>query len=203
MSDTKNKTLDYYNRNSSAFTADTADVEFSAIQDQFLSCVPQGGTVLDFGCGSGRDTRYFLKKGYQAEASDGSEEMVKIATANTGIPVKQMLFQELDETEKYDGIFACASILHVPYSELPDVITRMWKALKKNGVMYISFKYGDYEGYRNGRFFTDMNEERMEAVLKEVPPMIVLNESITDDVRSGRSDEKWLNVFLKRPLPSS
>ena len=198
MTDTENRTLDYYNQNSQSFTGTTLDVEFSEIQNTFLGYLQEGAYILDFGCGSGRDTRYFLKKGYRVDAMDGSEEMVKIASANTGIEVKHMLFGELNETEKYDGIFACASILHVKRKELPDIMTRMYKALKNDGVIYVSFKYGDFEGERNGRYFTDMNEERFSDLLKEVPAMEILKETITSDVRPGRADEKWLNVFLRK-----
>ncbi|MBO3282402.1 class I SAM-dependent methyltransferase, partial [Intestinimonas butyriciproducens] len=75
----------------------------------------------DFGCGSGRDTKYFLNRGFQTEATDGSAELVKIASEYTGIQVKQMLFQELDENNIYDGIWACSSILHLTRGELTDV----------------------------------------------------------------------------------
>ena len=146
-----NKTLAYYDTNAHRFTSDTLDVEFSDIQDSFLAQLKPGALILDFGCGSGRDSRYFLQKGYQVEACDGSEEMVKAATRNAGIPVKRMLFSELDEKDRYDGIFACASILHVPSKELPDIITRMKKAVKTGGILYVSFKYGTFEGIRNGR----------------------------------------------------
>ena len=199
MTDTDNRTLEYYNQNSKSFTGTTLDVEFSEIQDTFLSYLKEGSYILDFGCGSGRDTRYFLKKGYRVDAIDGSEEMVRIASENTGIEVKHMLFQELNETGKYDGIFACASILHVRREELPDILNKMYKALKNGGVIYVSFKYGTFEGERNGRYFTDMNEERIESLMQEVPAMEVLKETITADVRPGRADEKWLNVFLRKP----
>ena len=199
MTDTENKTLSYYNQNSASFTGTTLDVEFSEIQDTFLGYLPEGALILDFGCGSGRDTRYFLTKGYDVEATDGSEEMVRIASENTGIEVKHMLFQELDEAEKYDGIFACASILHVKYQELPDIMTRLHRALKKNGILYVSFKYGDYEGERNGRYFTDMTEAKFDGLLNDVPPFLIVQEMVTEDVRPGRSDEKWLNVFLRKP----
>ena len=198
MSDITNKTLEYYNEKSDLFTGDTVDLEFSSIQDSFLKYLEPESLILDFGCGSGRDSRYFIKKGYNVEASDGSEEMVKIASKTAGIPVKQMLFNELDETEKYDGIFACASILHVPYEELPDIFTRMKKALKQNGYAYVSFKYGDFSGYRNGRYFTDLNEERFKTLLEEVKGFEIIEETITSDARKGREDEKWLNVILRK-----
>ena len=139
-------TLDYYDHNAEGFAAGTLDVKFTAIQDRFLGYLAPGALILDFGCGSGRDSRYFLSKGYKVEACDGSAQMVKIAEKTAGIPVKQMLFDELSEVERYDGIFACASILHVPFKALPDIFRRLKRAVKRDGIIYVSFKYGDYEG---------------------------------------------------------
>lgn len=195
-----NTTLDYYNNNAYRFTADTLDVEFSDIQDHFLAELQPGALILDFGCGSGRDSRYFLQKGYKVEACDGSEEMVKTATKNAGIPVKQMLFSELDEQERYDGIFACASILHVSSEELPDIIGKMKKAVKKGGVLYVSFKYGTFEGVRNGRYFTDQTKESLKQILDQVGGLNIISTGITGDARPGREDEKWLNVLLRRSI---
>ena len=192
-----NKTLAYYNRNAQLFTNDTLEVEFSGIQDSFLARLKPGAFILDFGCGSGRDSRYFLQKGYKVEACDGSEEMVKAAAQNAGIPVKRMLFSELNEKDRYDGIFACASILHVPSKELPDIITRMKKAVKTDGILYVSFKYGTFEGIRNGRYFTDLTEESLQVILDKVGGLEVIRTGITGDARPGREDEKWLNVLLR------
>ena len=192
-----NKTLTYYNTNAHRFTSDTLDVEFSTIQDSFLAQLPAGALILDFGCGSGRDSRYFLQKGYRVEACDGSEEMVKAATRNAGIPVKKMLFSELNEENRYDGLFACASILHVPSKDLPDIFTRMKKAVKKGGILYVSFKYGTFEGIRNGRYFTDLTEESLHAILDRVGGLEIIRTGITGDARPGRGDEKWLNVLLR------
>ena len=193
-----NKTLAYYNRNAQLFTNDTLEVEFSGIQDSFLARLKPGAFILDFGCGSGRDSRYFLQKGYKVEACDGSEEMVKAAAQNAGIPVKRMLFSELNEKDRYDGIFACASILHVPSKELPDIITRMKKAVKTDGILYVSFKYGTFEGIRNGRYFTDLTEESLQVILDKVGGLEIIRTGITGDARPGREDEKWLNVLLRK-----
>ena len=198
MNNMKEQTLNYYNEKSELFVNDTAELEFSDIQDSFLKYLEKGSLILDFGCGSGRDSRYFLKKGYRVEAIDGSHEMVKIASKLTGLNVKQMMFSELDECEKYDGIFACASILHVPYTEFSDIFGRLKKAVKKNGYIYVSFKYGEYEGYRNGRYFTDLNEERFQNILNEVQGLSIIEETITSDARKGRENEKWLNVILRK-----
>ena len=194
----KDTTLNYYNEQFEKFAGSTKDLEFSEIQDYFLHYVKPGSLVLDFGCGSGRDSRYFLQKGYRVEAIDGSEKMVRIARETAGIPVKQMLFNELDEVEKYDGIFCCASILHVPSAELPDIMIRLRRAVKMNGIVYVSFKYGDFEGYRNGRYFTDLKEDSFQKLLDTVGGFEILDTRISTDARPGRDDEKWLNVMLRR-----
>lgn len=147
-------TLEYYNSKAKDFVSGTVNVAFNEIQDIFLEYIPVGSKILDFGCGSGRDTKYFLGKGYNVDATDGSEELCKIASEYSGIQVKQMLFEELNAIEEYDGIWACASILHVEKEHLSDVMKRMAIATKKGGVIYTSFKYGDFEGVRDGRFFT-------------------------------------------------
>ena len=106
-----NKTLNYYNENAQSFASGTVSVEFTEMQDKFLQKLNPGAYILDFGCGAGRDTKYFLDQGYLVEAIDGSEQLCQIASKHTGIKVRQMLFQELKVNEKYDGIWACASIL--------------------------------------------------------------------------------------------
>ena len=200
----KKDTLDYYNRNADSFTSTTVDVEFTDIQDWFLRYLEPGALILDFGCGSGRDSRYFLSKGFRVEACDGSEEMVRAASKTAGIPVRKMLFEELDEEERYDGIFACASILHVPFEELPDILAKMERALKKDGAVYVSFKYGTFEGERNGRYFTDMTMDRLQERLAAAAGkyggkgLQVASSRITGDVRPGRENEKWLNVILRK-----
>lgn len=109
-----------------------------------------------------------------------------------------MLFQELNEREKYDGIWACASILHLNKAELSGVFEKMSRALKKNGIIYTSFKYGDFEGLRNGRYFTDFTEELFAALLNNIPLLTIEKQWITGDARQGREDEKWYNIILKR-----
>ena len=195
-------TLHFYNTNAEEFVTGTLDVDFHETQDRFLALIPTGGQILDFGCGSGRDTKYFLQRGYTVEATDGSIELCRIASEYTGIQVKHMLFQELDEVEKYDGIWACASILHVPSTELPFVLQKMTKALKADGVIYTSFKYGDFEGERNSRYFTDLTEESFDQILGQVEGLTMEEYWITSDVRPGREKEKWLNLMLRR-MPMS
>ena len=194
----ENQTLAYYNRNAEEFVAGTVAVDFRETQEQFLRRLSPGAAVLDFGCGSGRDTKYFLERGMQVEAVDGSEALCKAASAYTGIPVRQMLFQELQEQEKYDGIWACASILHLPKPELQQVFGQMAAALRPAGIIYTSFKYGTWEGERNGRYFTDFTEETFGAFLEAFPQLQREALWLSEDVRPGRTAEKWLNVILRK-----
>ena len=192
------KTLNYYNQNANQFCKNTISVEFSATQNRFLSHLPAVARILDFGCGSGRDTKAFLDQGYHVEAIDGSEELCKLASQYTGIQVRHMLFQELSAVSEYDGIWACSSILHLPLEELYEVLYKMSTALKPNGIIYTSFKYGTFSGERSGRYFTDMTEETFADFISEIEDLRVEEEWITSDVRPGRSEEKWLNLILRR-----
>lgn len=191
-------TLDYYNKNAKDFISNTISVDFKSTQDKFLSCIDCDAQILDFGCGSGRDTKYFIEKGYQVEAIDGSEELCRLASEYTGIQVKQMLFQELSAIDKYDAVWSCSSILHLPYEELKQVLIKIDKALKNQGILYTSFKYGTFEGERNGRYFTDMTEDTFAELLQEVGSFEIEEQWITSDVRPGRGEEKWLNLLLRK-----
>ena len=191
-------TLTYYNQNARSYTAATQTLDFRLIQDRFLFRMPRSARILDFGCGSGRDTRYFLNHGFQVDAVDGSSEMCRIAGEYTGIPIRQMLFQELDTVDTYDGIWACASILHLSRMELSDVFRSMAVALRKNGMIYASFKYGSFEGERNGRYFTDFTEKNFAEFVGRISELVIQEMWISGDVRSGRGEERWLNTILQK-----
>ncbi len=193
-----NKTVEYYNVNANAFSLDTEKLDFSEMQNNFLKFLSKGNYILDFGCGTGRDARYFIEHGMNVDLIDGSWKMCDIAWKNTGIKPKCLLFQEFYEVRKYDGIWACASLLHLFPDELIRVLTNLAISLKKDGLCYISFKYGQFEGIRNNRYFLDMNERKMIQILKKVGLFSILEMYITKDVRKERNEELWLNVFLRK-----
>ncbi|WP_321024130.1 class I SAM-dependent methyltransferase [Eisenbergiella porci] len=190
------QTLNYYNQNAARFSNSTQSLDFASVQDKFLSFLPPQAHILDFGCGPGRDIKYFLAHGYPTDAIDGSGELCRIASQYTGIQVKQMLFQELNAAEEYDGIWACSSILHSTYNDLKDILKKLARALKKEGILYMSFKYGDFEGIRNGRYFIDMTEDKLQKILQETDVFQLMEKWISSDVRPGRDDEKWMNMIL-------
>lgn len=193
-----NDTLNYYEKNAEAFTAGTVDVEFVDIPNKFVNLLPKNAYILDYGCGSGRDTKYFIARGFKVDAVDGSEKLCRIASENTGIAVQHMFFSELNAAEKYDGIWACASILHLPKEELQDVFHKMTRAVKSGGYIYTSFKYGEYEGYRNGRYFIDFTEKSFEEFIGAYSGVEMIEQWVSADARPDRGDEKWLNIILRK-----
>ena len=193
-----NKTINYYDTNAKEFVEGTLNVDFKTTQDKFINKLPAKGYILDFGCGSGRDTKYFLAKDFNVDAIDGSIELCKIVSEYTNIKVNHMYFNELSIVNKYDGIWACSSILHLSLDDLVDVFKRMSKALKDEGIIYTSFKYGDFSGERNGRYFTDMTEDSFAKLIANVENLKVEEQWITADVRPQRGNEKWLNLILRK-----
>lgn len=193
-----NSTLDYYNMNAKEFVKETVNIDFSETQKRFLDKLDNGDPILDFGCGSGRDTKYFLSKGLNVEAIDGSKEICKLASEYTGIKVRQMRFQDLEEVNRYNGIWACASILHLCKEELLSVINKMIIALKDNGVIYISFKNSEFEGLRNGRYFIDFTVEKFNEFVKDIDHVYIEDTWITGDLRPGKENEEWLNLILRK-----
>ena len=194
----KNQTIQYYDQNAADFVENTRNVDFHVMQDEFIEGLPAGAKILDLGCGSGRDTKYFLEHGYRVDAIDGSAELCALASEYTGIPVKCQLFQELDASEVYDGIWACSSILHLEQTELRSVLKKMADALRPDGWIYTSFKYGEFEGMRNGRYFTDFTWSSFQRFIRDTESLSIEESWVTGDVRPGREEEKWLNLLLQK-----
>ncbi|MDM1720009.1 MULTISPECIES: class I SAM-dependent methyltransferase [Acinetobacter] len=191
------KTIDYYNTHASQFAESTFNVDMEILYQPFLEHLPSTARILDLGCGSGRDSLAFKKKGYEVDACDYSEELVKKAHELTGINVQHQSFYDLDEDERYDGIWACASLLHCERDRLTEVLQKMLCALKPNGVIYLSFKYGDSDREKDGREFTDLNEVQAEALLRQFNNVTSIKQWITVDQRPDRQ-EQWLNLLWKK-----
>ena len=190
-------TLKYYQDNAQTFFDGTVNVDMSSLYEIFTRHLAPGARVLDAGCGSGRDAKAFKEMGYQVEAFDASSAMVELAREYTGLPVQLMTFADVDWKEEFDGIWCCASLLHVPALELLGVMQKLADALKPGGVWYVSFKYGDGEREVDGRRFTDMDEVVLRRVLGAVPGIEFESLWITQDKRPGR-DDVWLNGVLQK-----
>ena len=191
------KTIDYYNLHAEQFADSTFQVDMESLYQPFLALLQPSARILDVGCGSGRDSLAFKNKGYEVEAMDYSEELVKKATELTGIAVKHQSFYELDEAQVYDGVWACASLLHCERERLHEVFEKLVIALRSGGVLYMSFKYGDSDREKDGRYFTDLNEPQAEKLIGQVGQVELLRQWITVDQRPDRV-EKWLNILVKK-----
>jgi len=190
--------IDWYNANGQTFFANSAYVEDLPQRLQFQAHIPPGGTVLDAGCGSGRDALAFVREGYDVTAIDGSAEMVRLSTRHTGLAVRLMSFDEIDWREAFDGVWACASLLHVPPDALPGVIGRIRRALKPGGVFFSSFKLGAGLRSANGRWFSDLEPTSLRRLL-EAGALDVLTTEVTQDLRPDRKNEMWVSALARRP----
>ncbi|WP_309044082.1 class I SAM-dependent methyltransferase [Marinobacter sediminicola] len=190
----------YYNAHAQQFIDETLHVDMSALYDAFLPHLPENAHILDAGCGSGRDSREFLAHGYRVTAFDASEKLAALATKAISHPVSVRTFSQVTEHQAYDGIWACASLLHLPGQQIPQALSQLWQAMKPGGVLYLSFKRGEGQREHNGRHFTDATEAQLERWAGALPGLEKITTWQTADRRPGR-DEYWVNgVFHKRGL---
>lgn len=189
-------TLAYYAVNAARFFDDTVTVDMSALYTRFLARVPAGGLILDAGCGSGRDSKALLAAGYRVEAFDASPELARLASEYLGRAVAVRRCQEVNEQAKYDGIWACASLLHLREAEIPDALCRLCTALRPGGTLYLSFKLGEGERVHDGRHFTDATEARLRTWLADMATLDTIECWITPDQRPDRA-EHWLNALVR------
>ena len=192
------ETINYYDKNVNTFFETTVNADMSEQYNFFEKYLYKGAALLDCGCGSGRDTKYFLEKGYDVIAIDGSKELCMKASKLTGIDIKHMFFQDINFDKRFDGIWACASLLHLSKEDLIEVINKLKVAMTSNGVLYVSFKYGEFCGIRNGRYFLDLTEGVLNKIIGIVGGLKVKETYISVDVRPGRENEKWLNAIITK-----
>lgn len=190
--------IDYYNKYAAKVFEETVNQNMWGIMKKFLDLLKEGDTILDLGCGSGRDSLTFYEQGYDVTLLDASEEMCKLAEIHTGLEVLQMTIEQMDFDNVFDGIWACASLLHIPKKELSHILTKIARALNDKGVLYMSFKPGSFEGFRGERYFSDFTPESMTELLRDHGRFDIVKLWETEDVRSGHSDEKWLNILVRK-----
>jgi SAM-dependent methyltransferase len=196
-SNNMNDTNKYYEDNAKGFYSSTVDVDMSPVYQKFLPLISEGGSILDAGCGSGRDSLYFKKQGYDVTAMDASEALCKLSGELLAQDVHCVGLEDITWERVFDGVWACASLLHVSRDDLPSVMQKLSGSLKAGGVLYASFKYGDSERVKGGRAFTDMNEGLFDELLRAVPELSLKESWVTVDRRVDRN-ESWLNVIVKR-----
>lgn len=192
-------TLDYYNKNSEEYFNSTLNVDMTNTYKEFLKLVPEGGKILDLGCGSGRDSMNFMKLGYEVTAVDGSKELAKKASVLLGKEVIVSTFEELELKEKFHGIWACASLLHIKREDLKTVLNNLYNNLEDNGVFYMSFKYGEKEYVDDkNRYFNCFTDESIISFINENTKYNILGLYITEDKLGRVNEVKWVNLICNK-----
>lgn len=192
-------TLNYYAKNTEEFIASTLEADMSQTQKKFLALLPKGAHILDLGCGSGRDSLCFIQQGFQVTAVDGSLELAKFASELIGQEVIVADFKDLElPPSSFDAIWASASLLHVHSEDLPGILAKVIDFAKPGAIFYMSFKYGDYEGERGGRYYTDLDEARFADFLqKSGRHLEIIEQWVAKDVRPEKP-ELWLNTLARK-----
>ena len=192
-------TLDYYNKNSEEYFNSTLNVDMTNTYKEFLKLVPEGGKILDLGCGSGRDSMNFMKLGYEVIAVDGAKKLAKRASVLLGKEVIVSTFEELELKEKFHGIWACASLLHIKREDLKTVLNNLYNNLDDNGVFYMSFKYGEKEYVDDkNRYFNCFTDESIISFINENTKYNILDLYITEDKLGRVNEVKWLNLICNK-----
>lgn len=194
------QTVHFYDMNAKQYAVSTLDVDMSEIYERFLKYLKPGSRILDAGSGSGRDTREFLKRGYIVEAFDASASLAAISSKLTGIKTRVLRFEDFNDKARFDGIWSCAALLHVPREGLSDVLTNLVQGLTVNGVLYASFKFGTEErAADDGRYFTDLNEASLSELLKQVKCKLQVREVwVAKGVGDRYGQITWLNTIIQR-----
>lgn len=190
--------IDYYDKNAHDFYNNTVNVDMRENYKRFEKHLAVGSHILDAGCGSGRDSLYFHAKGYKVDAFDASKAMVNLSSQLTGLSVQHALFEDVTFTNKFNGIWACASLLHVGRASMIDVLQRLIRMLCKDGVFYMSFKYGDKVYEKDGRSFNCYDENSFSAMIEMIPELRILEIYKTKDLRAGKEDEYWLSAIITK-----
>ncbi len=193
-------TLKYYEDQAAEYCAQTQNWDVAKLHTLFEKYLPQNAYILDFGCGSGRDSKHFLEQGYRVRATDGSTAICKLASEYIGQEVNHLLFNQLDDKNTYDGIWACSSILHIERENLPDIFTKMLRALKPGGVIYTSFKVGDGSKIKEGKLYTEFTPEDLAQLLQSLPiqSQIIEYTTNTSHKRSRPGFNEWGNYIIQK-----
>lgn len=193
-----NNTIEYYNKNAKEYFKNTINGNMELSYNKFIKHIPNGGYILDFGCGSGRDSKYFLEHGYKIKAIDGSKKLCKIAEEYIKQKVEQMYFMDLKDINLYDGIWCCASLLHISKEELINVLDKIIIALKNNGVIYISVKEGIGEEIIQERYFKYYTKKEFINIIKLFKNLEILEIYDTKSTTNINEEKNWNNYIIKK-----
>lgn len=189
------ETIRYYDSNAQAFIDGTSTADMKYLLDKFTTKLSTGASILDLGCGSGRDSVWFIDQGFEVTAIDASREMINHCRLLIGDRAILADLEEFETTEKYDGIWACASLLHIPRERLSAVISRYFNMLKTGGHIFMSFKNRQQDYKKDGRIFTCFTRPNLEQYLIELDLFKKIDIYETEDVRPDRPGERWVSAI--------
>lgn len=184
--------MSFYEKNAKEYIERTINADLSSEREELIKLLPKNARILDIGFGSGRDSLAFKKEGFEVVSIDNCEEFCKHGIS-LGLDVKNLAVQNIDYMNEFDGIWACASLLHIKSNELLSVFNKIYKAMKYKGRFYCSFKYGEFEGIRENRYYTDMTLGKMEEILSKTE-LYLIKHWIREDFE-GR-DLKWICFII-------
>lgn len=191
-------TVGWYNRNAQNYFDETIGRSMEDYYPKFLKYLSQGADILDAGCGSGRDSKAFIDKGYKVTAFDASSEMTKLASRATGLDVITATFENFKSNKLFDGIWACTSLLHVPKKDFENSLSNLTDHLNLGGVLFAYLKEGQNEEVDSkGRFFSYFKVDELKQIFAKKKDVELVNISdINNTFRSG--DHPFIEFVLKR-----
>lgn len=194
-------TLDFYEKEAPVYVA-SGKGGVSARLDDFARALPDGARILELGCGGGRDAEALLARGFDVDATDGTPAMAAKAAERLGRPVRVMRFDELSDVSTYDGVWANASLLHVPRAALGGVLALIFAALKPGGRFFANYKAGGTAGRdRLGRYYNYPDRDALVEAYAQSGRWDML--SVTEYIGGGYDGARgpWIAVTAQRPLP--
>ena len=187
----------YYESNAERYAAETFSADMSEQYQRFLPLLKNGAKILDVGSGSGRDACYFQKQGYQVTALEPSKNLCREIRKVFSGEIVCSNIQNYRPTERYDGIWACASLIHLQEGEVLQFFLKIDRYLNDNGIVYISGKNGIHTGVsEDGRYFLEFTEQLIEKILTVNEQLELEQLWYTEDV-SGRKGFRWINIILR------
>ncbi len=192
------RTLYYYNHKAEEYFRETIDIDMAPIRHTFIRLLPPKAHILDVGCGSGRDSRAFLHHGFTVTAIEPSPKLAHLSSTLLDQQVVVKKAQDIKEQEQYDGIWACASLVHIPDQELPETMKILANALKANGILYMSLKTNTHRHWDSrGRYYNDASHESISALLTEIPSMEIV-EKYESSSKLRSTPCHWSNLLIRK-----
>ena len=192
-----NTTIEYYNKNAKEYAQATRSIDMQAVYDHFEKYLLPNSYILDVGCGSGRDAKHFRELGHTLLGIDPSSELCKEAEQFADIKVINLSVEEMDYIERFDAVWACASLLHVKKEHLDIALHKIAASLVNEGILYTSWKSGKGERIENGKYYQDFLPETIREVINKTDLFDVLEIWESKEERNG-NHIKWTNAIVRK-----